>query len=74
MDDFSNFTDIELVKICDDIIKNHNIIKERIINNTYKIDSIQNEINNDVAELELYEKLYVAIIEELLERGNKIDG
>ena len=34
MDDFSNFTDIELVKICDDIIKNHNIFVIDIVNKT----------------------------------------
>jgi fructose-1-phosphate kinase PfkB-like protein len=63
--DLSKYTPTELLKIKNDLIKNHDEIKEIILNKVDKIDDIKNEINENILEMNYIEGLYNKITEEL---------
>ncbi len=63
--DLSKYTPTELLKFKNDLIKNHDEIKEIILNKVDKIDDIKNEINENILEMNYIEELYNKITEEL---------
>ena len=61
----SDYTLTELLKFKNDLNNNHNEIKEKIIEKIDNIESLKNEINELILELDDIEGLYGKIIEEM---------
>jgi hypothetical protein len=59
-------SDIQLIKLITDCKKDHDILKENIIELTLEYDKIKDSINEKLNVLELIEKHYVELIEELI--------
>jgi len=68
MEDLSKYTPTELLKRANDIKSEHEKIKKEIIDDTYKVDELQEKINNNISSLEKIEKEYVSIVEEIDKR------
>ena len=67
MENLDKYTPIELQKMSNDIVMKHEALKDDIIKHTYKLEEIENLINEKSKELEELEKNYVRIIEKLVE-------
>lgn len=65
MENLKNLTPTELLKLINDIKKEHENIKKYIIDKTYIIDEIEKEINEKIKQLETLEEKYVSIVEEI---------
>ena len=61
MNDLDKYTPTELLKLGDDVVKQHNQIKDDIITLTKEIDDIEETIKDKLKELEALEKLYLDI-------------
>ncbi|MFW6219883.1 MAG: hypothetical protein ACOC33_03505 [bacterium] len=68
MKNLSKHTPTELLKILNDTKKDHESLKDKVIQDTEKIDEIEKEINLNLEKITDLEKLYVQIIEELDKR------
>lgn len=68
MKNLSKHTPTELLKILNDTKKDHESLKDKVIQDTEKIDEIEKEINLNLKKITDLEKLYVQIIEELDKR------
>lgn len=68
MEDLSKHTPTELLKMINDTKTSHDSLKEVIVQNTKEIDVLTKKINEDLKKLEGFEKLYVALIEEMNSR------
>lgn len=68
MKNLSKLTPTELLKILNDTKKDHESLKDKVIQDTEKIDEIEKEINLNLKKITDLEKLYVQIIEELDKR------
>ena len=71
MENTTNYTPTELLKMINDSKAKHDTIKQEIIDHTYQVDELENIINNKINELTKIEKNYVELIEKLnnLENG-----
>jgi len=71
MENTTNYTPTELLKMINDSKAKHDTIKQEIIDHTYQVDELENIINNKINELTEIEKNYVELIEKLnnLENG-----
>lgn len=49
----------------------HNSLKNEIIEKTYEIDKQQNEINDKLKTLSIYEREYVQLVDELNKHHNE---
>jgi len=65
MNELDKYTPTELLKLSDDVVKQHNQIKIEIINLTKEIDNIEIKIKDKINELEALEKLYSDILKEI---------
>lgn len=65
MEDLSKYTPTELLKLANDIKSEHERLKKEIIDDTYKIDELQKNINENISLLTEVEKKYVEIVEEI---------
>ena len=72
MEDLSKYTPTELLKMINDSVVEHEKIKQEIINHTVEVDELEIKINNKIALLELQEKNYVSLVEELNNRENAV--
>ena len=65
MEDLSKYTPTELLKLANEIKSEHERLKKEIIDDTYKIDELQKNINENISLLTEVEKKYVEIVEEI---------
>lgn len=65
MENLSGYTPTELLKMGNDLGTEHAAIKEAITKKTYQIEELEGEINELLKKLEIVEKQYVEIIEEI---------
>lgn len=68
MEDLSKYSPTELLKLANDIKSEHERLKKEITDDTYKVDELQEKINNNISLLHEVEKKYVAIVEEIDKR------
>jgi uncharacterized coiled-coil DUF342 family protein len=68
MEELSKYTPIELNKLIQDVKKNHDALKQEIINDTLAFDELEKKINEKLNVLTEYEKNYIALIEEMEKR------
>lgn len=66
--DLSKYTPTELLKMSNDIISEHDITKETLINDLRVVDEIQTKINKNLEKLEDLKNLNTIILEELNKR------
>lgn len=66
--DLSKYTQIELVKMCNDLVAKHEMLKKSIIDDTILVDELQKRVESQLKMLDETEKKYVAIIDELNKR------
>lgn len=62
---FENYTDTEVIRKIDDVVKEHEIKKQQIINLTYQIDKL-------TSELDVLEENYITLIAELNKRKDGV--
>ena len=72
MENLSGYTPTQLLKMINDFTAEHERLKKEIIGHTYEVDELEKKINEKLALLEIQEKNYVAIIEELNNRETAI--
>ena len=72
MENLSGYTPTQLLKMINDSTAEHERLKKEIVGHTYEVDELEKKINEKLALLEIQEKNYVAIIEELNNRENAI--
>jgi uncharacterized coiled-coil DUF342 family protein len=65
MEILSGNTQIELLKKMNDIKKEHDALKQEIIDDTVQFDEFEKKINEKINRLQELEKNYVAVIEEM---------
>ena len=68
MEDLSKHTPIELNKMINDAKTEHDSLKLEIVEDTKQIDELTIKINEKLAQLEVIEKNYIILIEELNNR------
>lgn len=68
MDNLNKHTPTELLKMGNDISKEHSSLKEEIIQDTFKIEELEKEINEKIKKLKELEDKYVQIVEEIDKR------
>jgi len=68
MENLSQYSEIELLKMINDIKLKHDTLKNDVINLTYEYDDIEKKINEKIAQLNELEKNYVELIEEMSKR------
>lgn len=68
MENLSGHTETELLKMMNDIKKEHEALKQEIIDNTRIVDELEIKINEQLNSLTELEKNYVAIVEEMEKR------
>jgi uncharacterized protein YlxW (UPF0749 family) len=68
MEDYSNYTLIELNKMINDIQQKHEQLKGEIVNHSYEIENIERIVNDKLEILNNLEKKYIALIEEITKR------
>jgi hypothetical protein len=66
--DLTNYTSTDLLKMSNDIVIEHNNIKQNVVNDLLIIDEIQNKINKNLQSLDDLKNLNIIIIEELNKR------
>ena len=69
MDELNKYSMIELQKIGNDIKEKHDFLKNEIINMTYEVQKLDDLINKKIIEMEILEKEYVKIIENMINHG-----
>lgn len=68
MENLKKYTPTELLKKIQDTKKDHDKIKEEIIQDTYKIEELEEFLEEKINKLNEIENLYVKIIEEFESR------
>jgi len=68
MENLSGLTATQLLKISNDIVSKHGALKQEIIDLTYESDELEKKINEKLALLDMLEKNYVVIAEEMNKR------
>ena len=68
MENLTKYTPTELLKLINDTKKNHDSLKQEIIDYTYQFDELEKTINNKINELSNAEKYYILLIEEMEKR------
>jgi len=66
MENLDTKTQIELQKIANDIKEKHDTLKQVLIDDTYRMEEIENRINENALLLEELEKNYINVIEKLV--------
>ncbi len=69
MKNLSENTEIELLKIMNDIKKEHDTLKQEIIDDTVLFDEFEKKINEKINKLQELEKSYVIVVEEMEKRN-----
>lgn len=68
MEEYSEFTDTELLCEVNDIVTKYEVLKKEVIDNTVVIDECEKTINTKIALITEMENKYIKIIEELENR------
>lgn len=68
MENLSGHTEIQLVKLINDIKIKHDTLKQEVIGHTFEIDVLTKKVNEKLIVIEQLEKNYVELIEELSTR------
>jgi len=68
MENLSEYTPTELLRMINKTKIDHDHIKQEIVDNTYRIDELEKTINDKIDELSNIEKNYIELIEELNNR------
>lgn len=68
MSDYSNYTEIELLKKFNDIKSRHDYLKDDIIKSAAVIDELELKINKEIDEINEIERTYIKLIEEIDKR------
>lgn len=68
MEDLKKLTETQLLKLINDIKKEHDKLKKEITDDTYKLEELDKKINNNIDLLTETERKYVQIIEEFESR------
>lgn len=68
MENLSGHTEIQLVKLINDIKIKHDTLKQEVIDHTFEIDVLTKKVNEKLIVIEQLEKNYVELIEELSTR------
>lgn len=66
--DFTKYSELELLKISNDTKKEHDILREEIVQHTYEIDEIHKQINKKLERLTVLEDRYVEVMEEIVNK------
>lgn len=69
MENLSGYTPTQLLKMINDVKKEHDILKQEIINHTFEVDELEKKINEKIIKLTESEKNYIALIEEMEKRN-----
>ncbi|MDA3780862.1 MAG: hypothetical protein PF487_11690 [Bacteroidales bacterium] len=67
MENLDKYSPIQLQKMGNDIKEQHDKLKLEIVDNTYELEKLENQINEKIIILEELENKYVVIIEKLTE-------
>ena len=70
MENLQKLTPIELLKMINDSQLEHERLKKEIIDHTYEVEILEKKINEKLVLLDVQEKQYVLLIEELNNREN----
>lgn len=68
MEDLKNLTETQLLKLINDLKKEHDKLKKEITDDTYKLEELDKKINDNIDLLNEVERKYVQIIEEFESR------
>jgi membrane-bound ClpP family serine protease len=68
MEELSNYSPTELLKLINDSKTKHESLKKEIIDDTFKVDELEKTINEKLNDLTVIEQNYVKLIEELNNR------
>jgi hypothetical protein len=68
MDNLSNYTLTELLKLGKDVVKKHDELKKESLILIDNLKKIEDEINTNINNITIYEKLYVDIVKEFDKR------
>ena len=68
MENLSEYTPTQLLKMINDAKEKHDALKNEIIGYTYQVDELENLINTKLNEFNEVEKNYIELIEELNKR------
>ena len=68
MEEYSEFTDTELLCEVNDIVTKYEVLKKEVIDNTVVIDECEKTINTKIALITEMENKYIKIIAELENR------
>ncbi|MFW5847633.1 MAG: hypothetical protein ACOCVF_01760 [bacterium] len=63
--DFTKFSELELLKIANDTKKEHEILRDEIVEHTHEMDSIHKKINEKLSRLDVLENRYVKVMQEM---------
>jgi len=69
MENLSEYTPTQLLKMINDLKLKHDTLKQEIISHTFEVDELEKTINQKLAILTESEKNYVALIEEMEKRN-----
>jgi hypothetical protein len=68
MEDLKKYTETELLKLINDIKKEHDKLKKEITKDTYDLEELDKKLNDKIDLLTELERKYVEIIEEFESR------
>lgn len=68
MEEYKSLTLTQLLKLVNDTNKEHELVKSDIIDLTFKIDELENDINMKLEYLRSLENKYITLIEEMNNR------
>ena len=68
MIDLNKYTPTELLKMSNDIVIEHDIVKQKIVDDLLIVDEIQKRINENLLKLDDYKSLNSIILNELNNR------
>lgn len=68
MENLSGHTATQLLKMVNDVKAKHESLKQEIINHTFEIDVLEKKVNEKLVAIELLEKNYVDLMEEMSKR------
>ena len=67
MEELSKYSQIELLKLSNDIKARHDALKQEIIVDSYELEELVKKINEKALILDGLEKNYIEIIEKIIE-------
>lgn len=67
MENLDKYTQIELQKMGNNVMLEHEIIKKELIVNTYEMEKLELVINENINRMKELENKYVGIVEKIME-------